>query len=86
NFLLFQSAYAELYFSDKLFPDFSNRDLDAAIKDFSGRKRRYGKTDEQCEKERAEKTREEAETGAGARGSGNESDGGESGAKGEKDE
>ena len=48
NFLLFQSAYAELYFSDKLFPDFTNRDLDAAIKDFAGRKRRFGKTDEQC--------------------------------------
>ena len=48
NFLLCQSAYAELYFSDKLFPDFSNRDLDAAIKDFAGRKRRFGKTDEQC--------------------------------------
>lgn len=43
NFLLWQAAYAELYFSDKLFPDFSDRDLDAAIKAFSLRNRRFGK-------------------------------------------
>lgn len=69
NFLLFQSAYAELYFSDKLFPDFSNRDFDAAIRDFAGRKRRFGKTDEQCEApERAQgETRKEPD-GASARG------------------
>lgn len=49
NFLLWQSAYAELYFSDKLFPDFSDRDLDKAFKEYAGRKRRFGKTDEQIE-------------------------------------
>ena len=51
NFLLYQAAYAELYFSDKMFPEFSDEDLDEAIADFSSRKRRYGKTDEQCEGE-----------------------------------
>ncbi len=43
NFLLWQSAYTELYFSDKMFPAFTNADLDRAIEDFSKRDRRYGK-------------------------------------------
>ena len=47
NFLLYQAAYAELYFSNKMFPEFSDRDLDKAILDFSKRTRRFGKTDEQ---------------------------------------
>ena len=47
NFLLYQSAYAELYFSDKMFPEFSDADLDEAILYFSRRTRRLGKTDEQ---------------------------------------
>ena len=47
NFLLYQSAYAELYFSDKMFPEFTNRDLEKAIEEFSSRTRRFGKTDEQ---------------------------------------
>lgn len=47
NFLLYQSAYAELYFSDKMFPEFSDADLDEAILYFSRRTRRFGKTDEQ---------------------------------------
>lgn len=42
NFLLWQAAYAELYFSDKLWPDFSPDDVDRAIEDFYSRKRRYG--------------------------------------------
>jgi undecaprenyl diphosphate synthase len=42
NFLLWQSAYAELYFSDKLWPDFSEKDLDKALEDFSERERRFG--------------------------------------------
>lgn len=50
NFLLFQAAYAELYFSDKMFPEFSNEDLEEAIADFSRRTRRFGKTDEQLKK------------------------------------
>jgi undecaprenyl diphosphate synthase len=47
NFLLYQAAYAELYFSDKMFPDFSSDDLDEAIREYSSRVRRFGKTDEQ---------------------------------------
>ena len=47
NFLLYQAAYAELYFSEKMFPDFSSDDLDEAIIEYSARVRRFGKTDEQ---------------------------------------
>jgi len=42
NFLLWQSAYAEYVFMDKLWPDFAGEDLKSAIVEFSGRKRRYG--------------------------------------------
>ncbi len=42
NFLLWQSAYAEYYISDKLWPDFTTEDLDKAIAEFSTRNRRYG--------------------------------------------
>ena len=42
NFLLWQSAYAELYFSDKLWPDWTGNDLDEAIRDFTSRNRRFG--------------------------------------------
>lgn len=42
NFLLWQAAYAELYFTDTLWPDFGPRELDRAICDFYARKRRYG--------------------------------------------
>ena len=42
NFLMWQSAYSELYFSDVLWPDFSESDIDAAITAFYSRKRRYG--------------------------------------------
>ena len=48
NFLLWQGAYAELYFSDKMFPDFSDKDLDEALIAYATRTRRFGKTDEQC--------------------------------------
>ncbi len=50
NFLLWQPAYAELYFSDKMFPEFSDKDLEKAILWFSARTRRFGKTDEQIGK------------------------------------
>ena len=43
NFLLWQSAYAELYFSDVLFPDFTDEEFDRAIADYSSRDRRFGK-------------------------------------------
>lgn len=47
NFLLWQAAYSELYFSDTLWPDFGAEHLDAAIADFSRRERRFGQTSEQ---------------------------------------
>ena len=42
NFLLWQSAYTEYYFTDVLWPDYSSRDVDEAIASFYSRKRRYG--------------------------------------------
>lgn len=42
NFMLWQSAYSELYFSPKLWPDFTPADLNKALKEFAGRERRYG--------------------------------------------
>ena len=42
NFLLWQSAYAELYFTDTLWPDFDRAEMMLAIKDFQGRERRFG--------------------------------------------
>jgi undecaprenyl diphosphate synthase len=42
NFLLWQSAYAELVFTETLWPDFGKADLEQALRDFHGRDRRYG--------------------------------------------
>jgi undecaprenyl diphosphate synthase len=47
NYLLWQAAYAELYFTDVLWPDFRKDDFYQAIIDFQGRERRFGKTSEQ---------------------------------------
>ncbi len=47
NFLLWQSAYTEFYFTDILWPDFRKKDLYQAIESFQGRERRFGKTSEQ---------------------------------------
>ena len=47
NFLLWQLAYTELYFTQKLWPDFRKQDLIDAIIDYQGRQRRFGKTGEQ---------------------------------------
>ena len=47
NFLLFQSAYAELYFSDRLWPDFDDAELNRALAHYAGRTRRFGLTEEQ---------------------------------------
>lgn len=44
NFLLWQAAYAELLFTDTLWPDFTKRDLEAAIEEFHRRERRFGAT------------------------------------------
>ena len=49
NFLLWQCAYAELYFTDELWPDFDRTSLDKALKFFSQRIRRFGKTMEQVD-------------------------------------
>ena len=43
NFLMYQAAYAELYFTDVLFPDFTDAEFDKAIENYSARERRYGK-------------------------------------------
>ena len=42
NFLLWQAAYSELYFSDKLWPEFDAAEFDKALADFAGRERRVG--------------------------------------------
>ncbi len=50
NFLLWEIAYSELYFTDVLWPDFSKEELFKAIIDFQQRERRFGKTSEQLTK------------------------------------
>ena len=50
NYLLWQIAYSELYFTDVLFPDFTKDELYKAIADFQKRERRFGKTSEQIQK------------------------------------
>ncbi|MEP1854169.1 polyprenyl diphosphate synthase, partial [Nonlabens ulvanivorans] len=47
NFLLWQIAYAELYFTDVLWPDFRKEHLIEALKNYQDRERRFGKTSEQ---------------------------------------
>ena len=47
NFLLWQSAYSELYFSDRLWPDFDEAALDEALAAYAARERRFGQTSEQ---------------------------------------
>ena len=47
NYLLFQCAYSEFYFTDVLWPDFSSEELEKAIAELSNRQRRFGKTSEQ---------------------------------------
>ena len=49
NFLLWQIAYSELYFTDTLWPDFRRIDLEKAILDYQNRERRFGKTTEQIQ-------------------------------------
>lgn len=56
NFLLFQLAYAELYFTNVRWPDFRKENLYEAIIDFQSRQRRFGKTGDQIEKEETPKT------------------------------
>ena len=49
NFLLWQSAYSEIYVTEKFWPLFSNNDLEIAIKEYNNRERRFGKISEQYE-------------------------------------
>ena len=51
NFLLWQAAYAELHFTDTLWPDFEEQDLLAALLDYQGRQRRFGLTQDQLAEE-----------------------------------
>lgn len=52
NFLLWQTAYSEFYFTDTLWPDFAEEDLYQAIADYQHRERRFGKTSEQLDEEK----------------------------------
>jgi undecaprenyl diphosphate synthase len=47
NYLLFQCAYSELYFTPELWPDFSPASLHKALEEYAGRQRRFGRTQEQ---------------------------------------
>ena len=53
NFLLYQLAYSELYFTNTLWPDFRKENLYEAILDYQRRERRFGKTGEQIKNEEA---------------------------------
>ncbi len=53
NFLLWQAAYAELYFSDLLWPEFDSEALNKAVDEYYNRQRRFGKTGDQVEQEAA---------------------------------
>ena len=50
NFLIWQLAYSELYFTDTLWPDFDRQAFEEALTSFAGRQRRFGHTGEQIEK------------------------------------
>ena len=52
NFLLWQLAYTEFYFTDALWPDFSPGEFDKALASFARRQRRFGRTGEQVEEVR----------------------------------
>ncbi|KAB0653556.1 di-trans,poly-cis-decaprenylcistransferase [Acinetobacter bohemicus] len=52
NFLLWQAAYAELYFTQTLWPEFTVEEFDDALAVFAGRERRFGKTSEQIQQEK----------------------------------
>ncbi len=54
NFLMFQCAYAELYFTATAWPDFTPSCMEEALRDYAGRQRRFGKTQEQVDAERGD--------------------------------
>jgi undecaprenyl diphosphate synthase len=49
NFLLWQLAYTELYFTDELWPDFGRESLNSAVLSYQARERRFGRTSEQVQ-------------------------------------
>ena len=57
NFMLWQTAYSEFYFSDKLWPEFDEAALDLAIETFNQRERRFGKTSDQLAAQAASSAR-----------------------------
>jgi len=67
NFLIWQLAYTELYFTETFWPDFDRRTLDEAIASYQHRERRFGQTSEQVrEAQRARPAAPTSATGAGA--------------------
>lgn len=60
NFLLWQLAYAELYFADCYWPDFDGYAFDMAVKEYYNRQRRFGKTSQQLDEERQQAVRNSA--------------------------
>ena len=52
--MLWQLAYSELYFTDKLWPEFGEAELDEAIASYQGRERRFGRTSEQLVKDESD--------------------------------
>ncbi len=62
NFLLWQIAYAELYFTEILWPDFGKADFIEALKEFQNRERRFGRTGEQVRKRGDSSIEDEAKT------------------------
>ncbi|MHA7872519.1 MAG: polyprenyl diphosphate synthase, partial [Hyphococcus sp.] len=54
NFLLWQSAYSEFYFTPVLWPDFDADAFDAALADYAGRQRRFGRSGEEVERLKGE--------------------------------
>jgi undecaprenyl diphosphate synthase len=62
NFLLWQIAYAELYFTEVLWPDFGKADFVEALKEFQRRERRFGRTSEQIRERHGSSIEDEATT------------------------
>jgi undecaprenyl diphosphate synthase len=62
NFLLWQIAYAELYFTEILWPDFGKADFIEALKEFQRRERRFGRTSEQVRERQGSSIEDEATT------------------------
>jgi len=65
NFLIWQGAYTEFYFTDTLWPDFDEKEMDKAIESFGQRERRFGRTSEQLKADAVEKmAKQERESSA----------------------